>query len=173
MSFRDSMGLLEVEYINTKGFESLNSMFRNCKKLKDISGIYNWNISKVTNMDHLFGSCLSLKEIDLSKWKTDNINEISFMFDCCRNLTKIDVSNISLSKTNTKSSIYVEKVFNQCENLSDLKIFDFNNDCFSFCNYNSNQHCKSNYQRYNPTAFTIQKTNFCKCNNCKRNTAKQ
>ena len=106
---------------------SIKGMFRNCKKLKDISGIYNWNISKITNMDHLFGSCLSLKEIDLSKWKTDNVNELSFMFDCCRNLTKIDVSNISLSKTNSKASIFVEKVFNQCENLSDLKMFDFNN----------------------------------------------
>ena len=27
---------------------SIKGMFRNCKKLKDISGIYNWNISKIT-----------------------------------------------------------------------------------------------------------------------------
>ena len=57
------------------------AIFTYCKSLKYISGIENWDTSKVKYMNLLFHSCFSLTSLpDISKWNTSNVMNMSEMF---------------------------------------------------------------------------------------------
>ena len=42
----------------------------------------------------MFTGCSSLKELDLSNLKTDNVKDMNNMFNGCYNLTKLNLSNL-------------------------------------------------------------------------------
>lgn len=74
------------------GLERLSSLFFNCKSLEEIN-ICNWNTSKITDMENMFGLCSNLKKIygviDLS-----SIENYNSMFSSCNNLTDVKLKNV-------------------------------------------------------------------------------
>lgn len=44
-------------------------LFDNCKKLKEIENIAEWNVSRATDMKSMFYGCSGLESLDLSGWK--------------------------------------------------------------------------------------------------------
>lgn len=83
--FYDFEGVTKItglQHMKFKGSNdvSLQSMFSKCIKLKELEGIQNWDISKVTNTIFMFTEDKNLKNIDLSGWKTNNKTNMFAMF---------------------------------------------------------------------------------------------
>ena len=51
-----------------------------------------WNTSKVENMSEMFDSCESLTSLDLSGWDTSNVTNMSYMFYDCKNLEYLNLN---------------------------------------------------------------------------------
>ncbi|MFP3770124.1 BspA family leucine-rich repeat surface protein [Enterococcus faecium] len=138
-----------ADSLNLKQFKSLKSvdlnlvilnpvsakeMFSGCSKLESIN-LYDFDTSKITDMESMFYNCASLKSIDVSKWDTSNVTNMKAMFRGCRNLQSVDLSNF-----NTANVVNMSQMFDDCNNLTsvDLSSFDTSNvtdmsSMFSYC----------------------------------------
>ena len=65
-------------------------MFWGCLSLKEIN-LSNFNTNNVTDMSGMFFGCSSLKEINLSNFNTNNVTNMSGMFDGCSDEIKIKI----------------------------------------------------------------------------------
>jgi len=80
-----------------------NYWFSNFKALITIRGIENLNTSEVTEMNHMFYGCSSLKELNVSNFNTSEVTDMSAMFGNCSSLKELNVSNFNTSEvTNMK-----------------------------------------------------------------------
>ncbi len=94
--------------LNTGTTYPMNSLFSSCAALTGITGIDNWNVSKVNNTQNMFYGCGSLSSItDFRVWNMSNVTTIEGMFSNCTKLTTLDVSGWNLSAcTNISTSEY-------------------------------------------------------------------
>lgn len=79
------------------------ALFSNCKNLKDISGLKNWDVTGATDFRNMFSGCTSLTDVSaLSDWDTSRVTDMSWTFENCSSLTNLkglekwDVSNVGL-----------------------------------------------------------------------------
>ena len=94
-------------------------------KIKDIYGLIEreelnlskWNTENVTNMSYLFFSCYSLSSLpDISKWNTENVINMNNMFYNCKSLLSLpDISN-----WNTENVVNMNNMFDNCKSLLSL-----------------------------------------------------
>ena len=89
--------------------------------LNEINFNGNFNTSNVTNMDKMFGGCVSLKSLDLSDFNTKNVGNMINMFASCSSLTSLDLSNF-----NTSNLTEIGGIFSQCSSLTNLNLSSFN-----------------------------------------------
>ena len=54
-------------------------MFFNCSSLNELN-VSKFNTGKVFNMSYIFHNCWSLKELNLSNFKHNNVDNMSNMF---------------------------------------------------------------------------------------------
>ena len=80
----------------------------------DLSG---WKTSNIENMKEMFILCRSLKKLDLSGWDTSGVKDMSKMFYACINLKSLDVSGWGTSNVNSMNDMF----FN-CLNLESLDL---------------------------------------------------
>ena len=74
-------------------------MFANNLALTDISGIANWDSSKVTDMRGLFSGAVGLTDaLALRNWDTSNVTNMNYMFSRATSLRFVDVTNWNTSK---------------------------------------------------------------------------
>ena len=59
-----------LKYENEFKENPIECLFNNCKKLKKIKGIENFNTKEVLNMIAIFNECNELEELDLSNFNT-------------------------------------------------------------------------------------------------------
>ena len=113
-----NLEILELSkfYDNTN---NLNNLFRNCRKLKEIVGINNWDVSKVISMNSMFLNCVSLEKLDLTNWDTSNIIDMAHMFESCASLEEINVSNWNLEKCEK-----INSMFSMCSDLNKITGLD-------------------------------------------------
>jgi surface protein len=79
----------------------------------DISG---WNTSNVNNMNSMFDGCSTLKKIiGLENLNVENVKDMDFMFSGCKEL-----SEINISKWNTKNLNFSRLMFNKCYKLKNI-----------------------------------------------------
>ena len=53
-------------------------MLLGCSNLESVPDISKWNTNNINNMSFLFYECTSLKSLpDISKWNLSNVNDIS------------------------------------------------------------------------------------------------
>ena len=95
------------------GVENIVELFRGCTNLREIKGISNLDVSKVSNMYGVFKGCQSLVTLDLSGWVVDNVQTMSLMFSQCQALTTL----IGLENWNVSKVTDMANMFNWCENL--------------------------------------------------------
>ena len=62
-------------------------MFYGCSSLKDIN-LSNFNTNNVDDMRRMFYGCSSLKDINLSNFNTNNVTNMGGMFYGCPNFIK-------------------------------------------------------------------------------------
>ena len=98
----------------------------------DLSG---WKTSNVNNMTGMFYKCSSLKSINLSDWDTSNLDNMSSMFWGCSNLESLD-----LSGWDTSNVKYMTWMFRWCESLASLDLSGWDtsnvrgmNGMFAYC----------------------------------------
>ena len=107
--------------------DDFSNIFSGFKKVKHIIGLEDWDVSKVTNMHHMFQDCYKFNS-DLSKWDVSNVKNMFAMFYSCKNfnsdLYKWDVSSV----TNMYCMFYSCKNFN-----SDLSNWDVSNVEDMYC----------------------------------------
>jgi len=96
--------------LNTTSNIIMTGMFGTCTALSGITGINNWNTSKVTNTNSMFVTCNSLSSLDLSNWNLSACTNFTSMFNGCTSLTGLSVSNWTLS-TSLASNIIMSSMF--------------------------------------------------------------
>lgn len=67
---------LDLSNWNTSNITKMNGMFQECHKLTDIGNLVNWDTSYCTNMSFMFYGCYSLKELDLSNWNVSKVTNL-------------------------------------------------------------------------------------------------
>lgn len=91
------------------GMVNLGSVFRNCMRLREITGIANWVLTSVTTMQYIFEACRMLKDLDLSGWTTSlTLQNLDNAFHNCQSLTELDLSGFTTSGVTAFSSTFVD-----------------------------------------------------------------
>ena len=114
----------DISHFNTKSLLDMSYMFGNPSAgegvIGPIIGIENLDVSNVTNMTGAF-SQTKLTSLDLSKWNTENVNEMQDLFSASRSLTSINMNN-----WDTSNVINMLGMFNTCNSLIELNLNHFN-----------------------------------------------
>ena len=97
--FEESTNIISLDLSNfdTSNITTIDHMFNNCNKLKEIKGINKFNTNKVINMSAMFQQCNEIEHLDLSNFDTSNVTDMSFMFNECYKLKEI--KGIDIFKT--------------------------------------------------------------------------
>ena len=100
---------------------SIIGMFEGLKQMTSISFSELFDLSSVTNMNRMFYNCQNLKNIDLSKINSENLEKVEYMFYQNLELDSIDLSEIESSKVTDASNM-----FENCISLKSIDISNFN-----------------------------------------------
>ena len=90
--------------------DDFSSIFQGYAAVKQIIGLEKWDVSKVTNMHHMFQECKTFNS-DLSKWDVSNVVDMEGMFWDCKTF------NSDLSKWNVSSVRDMRDMFDGCYSL--------------------------------------------------------
>ena len=74
-------------------------MFDGCISLKELD-LSNFNTENVETMSNMFFGCSSLKKLKISNFNTNKVKDFSHMFNKCSKLTVLDISNFKLEGKN-------------------------------------------------------------------------
>ncbi len=128
--FNACWALTNVDISNFTTTNKLTStflMFGNCNKITSISFPATFDTSGVTTMSNMFYSCHLLTSLDISKFNTSNVEDMSFMFSASTDegtyetkLTNLDLSHFDTSKVKS-----FQRMFYNCKNLTSLNISSF------------------------------------------------
>ena len=107
---------------NRKNITDMSDMFRfgiisSIKKL-DLS---NFKTDNVKNMSGMFNGCSFLEELDLSNFNTNNVTNMSGMFKGCQQLKELNISNFNTNNVTNMSSMFF-----LCHSLEGLDLSNFN-----------------------------------------------
>ena len=107
---------------NRKNITDMSDMFSfgiisSIKKL-DLS---NFKTDNVKNMSGMFNGCYFLEELDLSNFNTNNVTNMSGMFKGCQQLKELNISNFKTNNVTNMSSMFF-----LCHSLEGLDLSNFN-----------------------------------------------
>ena len=80
----------------------------------DLSG---WKTSNVENMNAMFYNCWKLKSLDVSGWDTSNVKYMTWMFKWCESLASLDLSGWDTSNVRGMNGMFA-----YCKNLKSLDL---------------------------------------------------
>ena len=93
MSYGQLREINGLENLDVSKVTDMTCMFYGCGQMTSYD-ISQWNVSKVESLNHMFCDNHSLVSLDLSKWDVSNVKTICDMFDDCISLKAIgDVSH--------------------------------------------------------------------------------
>ena len=98
---------------------SIKNMFYNCKDIVEID-MTKFDTSQVTDMSEMFSLCSSLKSINVSNLITTNVQTMENMFYKCTDLTSLNLESFTIQKV---TSLY--RMFYDCKNLEYINIKNF------------------------------------------------
>lgn len=97
----ENVSKLDLSRFNTDKLTACAGMFFWCHELDDLSlPVLASTKNKVTNLTHMFDGCYLLEALDLSKWDTTGVTDMSYMFSECRKLAELNQSFDTRSCTN-------------------------------------------------------------------------
>ena len=114
---------------------NMNHMFFGCKNM-NFESLENWDVSNVEDMSYMFtGTNITGKEIE--NWDVSNVENMSSMFEYCTNF------NCDLSKWNVSKVKYATTMFSDCNNFTGQSLEKWNiksvtlargmfRDCYKF-----------------------------------------
>ena len=97
-----------------------SGLFKDCTSIKEMD-LTRFDTSDVTDMSEMFYYCEALETLDLRSFDTSNVTNMSKMFSWCKSLKSLDLRNFDTGKVTDMSTM-----FYYCEALEtfDLKNFD-------------------------------------------------
>lgn len=108
-----------------KGVSSTDcyNIFGSCTSLK-LLDIKNFDTSQVTNMSYMFALCNSITNLDLVNLNTSQVTDMSYMFTDCTSITDFDLVNFNTSNVTNMNGMFLS-----CYALKsiNLKNFDTSN----------------------------------------------
>ena len=119
-NFKALITIRGIENLNTSEVTEMNHMFYGCSSLKELN-VSNFNTSEVTDMSKMFSGCSSLKELNVSNFNTSEVTDMSAMFGNCSSLKELNVSNF-----NTSEVTNMKEMFTGCSGLKELNVSNFN-----------------------------------------------
>lgn len=111
--------VIDPSFANLK-IKMFTEFFNNWSNMKSIEGMEYLNTSMAWNMRYMFSGCSSLKNLDLSNFKTDKVREMTGMFTHCSSLTSLDMSSFQ-----TDDVEFMEYMFYGCSGLTSLDLSSF------------------------------------------------
>lgn len=94
------------DYLDFTGVVDMSYMFSSNRNLKDLSNIKDWDVSKVTNMNQMFGSTYCSDFSAIKDWDVSNVTDMSYMFTNNRYITDFSfLSNWDTSKVTNMSNM--------------------------------------------------------------------
>ncbi len=99
--------IIEVVDFGTVEWTTMESAFYGCKKMTFKEGITPPNLTKVTNLSHMFYGCESFNS-RLTDWNVSNITDMEYMFSGCSSF------NQSLAGWDVSKVTNMKKMFGGC-----------------------------------------------------------
>jgi len=112
-------GKYKIEYLFKKNLERTNHMFYSCTSLTNLN-LSNFKTQNVINMGLMFSCCNSLTSLNLSNFNTQNVTDMHDMFSGCNSLKDLNLSNF-----NTQNVTDMSGMFFDCKSLTSLKLSNF------------------------------------------------
>lgn len=97
----------------------MHHMFYKCDSLPSLD-LSRFDTSKVTDMSSMFDQCFKLTPLELSRFDTSKVTNMSYMFAQCSNLTSLDLSSFDTSQVT-----YMNEMFYQCSKLTSIGDLSF------------------------------------------------
>ena len=94
-------------------------MFAGCKNIISID-LTNFKSENVENMEYMFYNCENLKNINLLSLKTINVNNMNFIFSRCNKIKNLDLSSFA-----TKKNIKMNYIFENSKKLIYINFYSF------------------------------------------------
>ena len=111
---KNKVGIFErtkFEYIDISEWDvsnvtDMNHMFFICEKLKSVGDLSKWDVSNVMSMRGMFSDCNKLKSFgDISSWDVSKVTNMAFMFKYCKSFNQ-DISKWDVSNVTNMSYIF-------------------------------------------------------------------
>ena len=99
---------LDLKNLDTSNVTDMNYMFGECISLETID-VSNFNTSKATNIRCMFYNCSNLEEIDVSNFDVSSVKNFEYVFYAC-----IQANIIGVEKWNTSSGTSMKSMFYKC-----------------------------------------------------------
>ena len=97
----------------------MNFIFRNCYSLKEID-LTNFKSLNVKHINSMFYNCKSLISLNITHFNTSSVKYFNHMFAGCSSLTSLDISNF-----HSKHIKNLQSMFEGCMNLSYINMSNF------------------------------------------------
>ena len=97
--------------------EDLSDLFYKITDVVESLDLSGWKTSNVNNMEGMFYKCSSLKSINLSDWDTSNLDNMNSMFWGCSNLESLDLSGWDTSNVGNMGHM-----FKECSSIGSLDL---------------------------------------------------
>jgi surface protein len=108
---------------DTSKVTTMYGMFNNDYSLTSLEGIGNWNTENVEIMSFLFWNCHSLPELDIGSWNTGNVKEFNSMFSGAgHNTGEMLFTHLPVENWDVSSATNMECMFYGCGNLTSMDL---------------------------------------------------
>lgn len=116
--FKNDREIIYAPKFDTSNITDMQSMFGGCVSLKYVP---EYDTSNVTTMYAMFRNCAKLESVITSNWNTSQVRNMSSMFDGCGTIKMLDLTSFDTSNVSDMSS-----TFNNCVSLISLDLSSWN-----------------------------------------------
>ena len=101
-----SIKSLDLRTLDTRNVTDMSWMFARCKQAATIT--IPFKTPKVTKLNNMFDSCMSVKTLDLSTFNTANVTTMNRMFTECYALEQLNISSFNTEKVTDMSCMFYD-----------------------------------------------------------------
>ena len=94
-----------IKYIFNKYLTNTCFMFSGCLSLNNLN-LSNFNTQNVTDMGNMLYECSSLNNLNLSNFNTQNVNNMNSMFYKCSSLNNLNLSNFNTQNVTNMNGMF-------------------------------------------------------------------
>jgi len=160
----NKIGNHTIYFISNEPIKNLSYLFYECLSLEEIN-LSSFNTNNVTNMSNMFNGCSSLKEINLSSFNTNNVTDMSKMFNRCSSLKELNLSSFNTNNVTNMSDMFWGSSSLEEINLSSFNTNNVINMSGIFCRCSSLK--ELNLSSFNTNNATNMSKMFCRCSSLK------